>query len=146
MKKSLFLGIVLSLFLVFLTANFTFALSLPNPIDEDSLEGVIGAIVGFVWQLAIIIAPLMFIIAGFFYITSGGEPERVKKARNIFVYTLIGLVIVLVATGLYQLIANILGAEEDGGDEDGGDEANLDFCNPHYVYNKNYCKQMVASG
>ena len=150
MRKSLFLGIIFSLVLVFLTATFALALELTPPTNATSIEALIEGITNFVFNLAIIIAPIMFIIAGFFFITSSGEPERVKKARNIFVYTLIGLVIVLIATGLYALIAEILGAEgeppEEPPEEDEEGALKLDFLSFHYIYNENYRQQVAVSG
>ena len=49
----------------------------------------------------------MFIYAGFLFITSSGEQEKVRKAKNAFTYTLIGLVIVLAANGLVLVIESV---------------------------------------
>jgi len=112
MKKQSYVlvwGTVLGVFLSFLIINIVFAIV--NPLPVDNLEELIGAITKFIFNVAIIIAPIMFIIAGFFFITSAGEPEKVRRARNVFIYTLIGLVLVLLATGIYELIKSILSGE-----------------------------------
>jgi len=80
-----------------------------NPLGKENIQEVIGAISSFVWKLAIAIAPVMFIIAGLLFITSGGDPGRVRTAKNLFLYTVIGLAIVLLASGLYEVIKSILG-------------------------------------
>ena len=55
------------------------------------------------------VAPLMLIIAGFIFVTSGGSPDRVKTAKNLIIYTLIGVAILLFAKGLILVIKSILG-------------------------------------
>jgi hypothetical protein len=80
-----------------------------NPLQAESVQELIGKISWFVWRLAIAIAPIMFIIAGFLWITSAGEPGRVRTAKNMFLYTAIGLAIVLLASGLYEVLKSILG-------------------------------------
>ena len=101
----------MGVFLSFLIINIVFAIE--NPLPWESIEELIGAITNFIFRVAVIVAPIMFIIAGFFFITSAGEPEKVRKARNVFNYTLIGLVVVLLATGMYELIKSILSGGED---------------------------------
>jgi len=84
-------------------------IQLENPLDAENVQELIGAITFFIWRLALAIAPVMFIIAGFLFITSGGDPNRVRTARNLFLYTVIGLAVVLLASGLYEVIKSILG-------------------------------------
>jgi len=104
------LGLILGLVLLFSIVNvsFAFEFELENPLKYDKIEDVIGAIAGFVFQIALILAPLMLIIAGFLFVTSMGEPDKVRKAKDLALYTIIGLVIVLLARGLVALIAEIL--------------------------------------
>ena len=59
------------------------------------------------------IAPVMLIIAGFLFVTSGGSPERVQTAKKMMLYTLIGLVIILLAKGLITMLKSILGVKEE---------------------------------
>ena len=102
------LGVSLGMVLSFLIVNISHALVMENPIGFDNLQELIEAIAIFVFRLALIIAPIMLIYAGFLFITSSGEPEKVRKAKNVFVYTLIGLVIVLTAWGLVAVIESVL--------------------------------------
>jgi len=111
------LGLILGLVLLFSIANVSFAengengggfFKIENPLKYDKIEDVIGAIAGFVFQIALILAPLMLIIAGFLFVTSMGEPDKVRKAKDLALHTIIGLIIVLLARGLVTLIAEIL--------------------------------------
>ena len=114
------LGLILGLVLLFSIVNVSFAengengengggfFKIKNPLKYTEIDQIIMAIAGFVFQIALILAPLMLIIAGFLFVTSMGEPEKVRKAKDLALYTIIGLVIVLLARGLVTLIAQIL--------------------------------------
>jgi len=85
-------------------------ITIHNPLRVDTLEQLIEAITGFVFNLALILAPLLLIIAGILFVTSAGIPGRVTQAKNMAIYTIIGLIIVLLATGLVDEIQSILRA------------------------------------
>lgn len=53
-----------------------------------------------------IIAVLMIVVAGQRYITSNGEPEKIKQARNMIVYSLIGLIIAILAFAIVTFVQN----------------------------------------
>lgn len=64
--------------------------------------------------MAVPIAAIMFAYAGFIMVTAGGESSSAKtKAKDIFLNTLIGLVLALAAWLIIKLLLNIL--EWDGG-------------------------------
>ena len=44
-----------------------------------------------------VVAVIVIIIAGIMFVTNGGDPESVKKARNMILYSVIGLVVILIA-------------------------------------------------
>lgn len=134
---------VLSLVLNILIFNTAVAFEIPNPLKFESVQELIGAITGFIFQLGVIIAPIMFIISGYFFMTSGGEPEKVRKAKNMFVYTLIGLVVVLTATGMYNLIVSILGGTEEEEEEE---EVYRGSADPYCFYNESYRQQVLKFG
>lgn len=50
----------------------------------------------------------MLIMAGFFWITAGGNPENVKKASDMLRNALIGVAVAVGAKGLVLLIKNII--------------------------------------
>lgn len=49
----------------------------------------------------------MFIVGAFHYLTSGGNPERVKKAQSTLRYALIGLVLFLSAYLILRIIGTL---------------------------------------
>ena len=84
-----------------------------NPIKWDNFEDVINAIIDFIFWVAILVAPIMFLIAGFNFVTSGGKPDQVKSARNMMIYTAVGLIIIMLSKGIVTLIKNVFGVEEE---------------------------------
>ncbi len=85
------------------------AICIDNPLKAQSLEELIDAIVNFIFWFAMALAPLMIIIAGFLFLTAGGEPDKINKAKNIITYTFIGLLIILLAKGLISALKTVLG-------------------------------------
>jgi len=80
-----------------------------NPLCWDTIEEVIEGIINFIFWVALAIAPIMIIVAGFFFLTSGGNPDKIRTAKNMILYTVIGLVIVLLAKGIISVVKEIIG-------------------------------------
>ncbi|MDQ3064755.1 MAG: pilin [bacterium] len=76
-------------------------------IDWEQASGRIGlAVVEILMRLVAIIAVGYVIYGGFKFITSQGEPDSAKAARQTIINGMIGLVISLLATGIVRFIAN----------------------------------------
>ncbi|MFA5130983.1 MAG: pilin [Patescibacteria group bacterium] len=77
----------------------------PNCMTPQLLIGkVINSILGVVGSIALI----MFIFGGLTWMTSGGSADKIKKGRDIIVWSAIGLVIIFASYGLVRvLIQNI---------------------------------------
>ncbi len=104
--KSLFIfGILLFPAVVFGDNGMTIV----DPLGGIGLQGLIDNIVNFITFLAIIIAPLIFIYAGFQYYAAAGNPEEAKKAANTMKWAVIGLVIIFIANGLVSIIQDVIG-------------------------------------
>src|SRR4029079_14361387 len=68
-----------------------------TPCDKDatkSLDATIADIINILSVAVGIVAVIMIIIAGLRYVTSAGNPEAAKGARNTILYAVIGLVVV----------------------------------------------------
>lgn len=86
---------------------------------QDSITGTTGlgttsptaVVTGIVtWLLGIlaIIAVVLVIIAGFMWMTSGGNEEKITTAKNMLRSAIIGLVIILAAYGITLYVIRIL--------------------------------------
>lgn len=82
-----------------------------NCTDNLSINGIIIKVIN--WILAIVLAVdvLMIIIGGFLYVTAGGDDGRAKKGRATVLNAIIGLVIIIMAYVIANVVANFFSAE-----------------------------------
>ena len=85
---------------------------LDNPLEVDTLWEFVLLIANFIFRLALWIAPIMFIIGGFYYLTAAGSPEKIETGKKIILYTIIGLIIIISAKGLINMFKDIFDIEE----------------------------------
>lgn len=70
---------------------------------------VLDNIVDWLFAILLIIAALAIIIAGYFFVTAVGDPDKTKTARNFVLYALIGVLVGVCAKGLVALVRRIAG-------------------------------------
>ena len=102
-SKIIFLILLFSL----LIPLFIKAITFENPFENVTFEKLIENIINFIFLVTIAIVPIMIIVAAFYFLTSGGDSEKVRTARKILLFTFIGLFIVLSGKGIVSLIEQI---------------------------------------
>jgi hypothetical protein len=77
-----------------------------TPITQDvTLASLFGKIVSVVVLPVISGVALGFAIyAGILFVTSGGDPEKVTKARNALLWALVGVIVVSLSYGIVVLL------------------------------------------
>ena len=108
MKKILLISLLLSLPIIVSAVEFQ------NPLEYETFGELIDAIIKFIFNIAVVVVPLMIIIGAFYLITAGGDPKKIGTGKNIIVYTLIGLAIIMLARGLLAMIESIIGVKIGG--------------------------------
>jgi len=83
-------------------------IELENPIQVDSIQELVNGVIDWVIIFGMALAPLMIIIAAYYFITAMGDPAKIKKARDIIFWTIVGIVIILLSKGIILIIQNIL--------------------------------------
>jgi len=81
----------------------------PNPLGTTTFTGLINNIINFLFSIAVIVAPILLVIAGIIFMTAAGDPTRVSTARRMLLWTIVGFGIILISKGLVTLLQNILG-------------------------------------
>lgn len=76
---------------------------------STNLQDLLDSVINYIFLIATILTPMLIVIGGFYFMTSGGEIERVNTAKRIITYTIIGYVIILFSRGLVYILADILG-------------------------------------
>lgn len=60
------------------------------------------------FNIAIIIAAIYLVYAGWQYVTAAGDEEKAKKGLNTLIYALIGVSIALLAKGLIYMVSTFV--------------------------------------
>lgn len=84
------------------------SLQLYDPLQGADFFTVLNRIIDFLLLIAWPIAIVMTIWAGFLFITAGDSEEKVKKARTMLLYIVIGIAILIFSKGIISLVTNII--------------------------------------
>lgn len=82
----------------------------PPHIGAVNLVSLGNVIVTQVWVFFTIVAIIMFVVAGIQFLTSGGDPERVQKARSSFLWGVAGVAVGIIAYAIVTIVSGALGA------------------------------------
>ncbi len=83
----------------------------PGQVNITSTGGVVNFLLRILVLLRTIfwILVVIFIIfAAFYYLTAGGDEEKVKKANKMLLYTVIAIVVALLATAIPFLVRSLI--------------------------------------
>ena len=75
------------------------------------LEPVFERVVGFAAGGGLIAFFVMFVIAAFKYLTSGGDPKQMDSARNTMTYAFIGMVVIISSFIVLRLLSSFTGVD-----------------------------------
>ncbi len=74
----------------------------------DDVIALFSNLLTWIWRMFAIITVIIFVIIGFFYMTSRGNPEKVTQANTWLLYGIIGLVVALLSGGIVALVQNFI--------------------------------------
>lgn len=74
-----------------------------------SVETAINNVTNWTFVFVLTIAVLFLIFAGFQFITAGGDPEKLNKARSSLFYGAVGVGVAVMARGLVSFVRGLLG-------------------------------------
>ncbi|MFA6190396.1 MAG: hypothetical protein WC711_02685 [Candidatus Staskawiczbacteria bacterium] len=102
MKKLYAFGLILFISL-FCIAPLTFAQIEPTT-SYTSFPDLLAGIAGKLGAFITVLGGLMIIVAGFLYLISAGDPQRIKTAKSALTYAIIGIVVGLTAQAIVEII------------------------------------------
>ena len=73
-----------------------------NPLTGKN--GLFRGIAGVIALISGIIAVIIILTAGLRYVTSGGDPGKVKSAKDAIIATIVGLVIIVLADSIISFV------------------------------------------
>ena len=78
--------------------------SCPEPTGSKSVTGLIGSVISILSYIIGIAAVIMILVAGFKYITAGGDSNAVGSAKSTLTYAIVGLIIAALAQILVRFV------------------------------------------
>ena len=95
---------------IFLFFFVSFALAKEPDIPEINVDiwEILDRALNWFFGIALAIAAIMLVYAGFNYVTAAGNEEKIKTATKTLIFALIGVAIALLARGLPLLIQEFL--------------------------------------
>jgi hypothetical protein len=82
---------------------------LPNFVGVKTISELISKIAGFLIKLAMVLAVLALIWAGFQFVTAQGNEEAIKKAKRNLVWTIAGIFVILASQIIIEFVKEMLG-------------------------------------
>jgi hypothetical protein len=67
-------------------------------------------ITNWVFGLILVIATVLIFYSAFLYMTSAGDEEKVKSAKNFIIYAIIGIAIAFFAKAIVAIVKSLIGA------------------------------------
>ena len=103
-KKSLIISCLLTAVLL---APFA-AIAADIDVDNNAITKTIDNITTWIVNISLVIAILMYVIGGYFWVIDNGNLESVKMAKNIILSATIGLAIILIARSLVSIVKTLV--------------------------------------
>lgn len=82
--------------------------------DLNTILSTISGLVTTLTQIAMAVAFLVFLYGVIKFITAGGDEEKRKGAKNLIIYGLIGLFVMVAVWGLVAVLASTFGITTGG--------------------------------
>ena len=79
------------------------------PTDFKSLIEVIVTIAQWMFGILMALSIVFILYAAFLYVISQGNEERIKTAKTILIYAVVGLVVAVLAGGINVVIQDFIG-------------------------------------
>lgn len=103
-------GLLFFLFFAIMSGIAVAQVTIENPLGSGgkNIPTLISTISNWLLGIGMTISTIIVLWAAFLFMTSGGNKDRVTQARQTLWYAIIGLAILLLASGVSLLIKNIL--------------------------------------
>lgn len=80
-----------------------------NPLRSDNLVDIVDRVITIAFWVALSISPIPIIYAGFLFVTAGGQSKNIDTAKSMLLWTVIGLVVIMMARGIVPVLRNLFG-------------------------------------
>ena len=111
MKKILLALILISFLVVPVVGLASGSIEIRPPIGAKTFHDLINNIIDFIFTIALFIAPAMIIVGAFYFLIPSEKSENIETGKKIITYTIIGFIIIMMATGIVDLLRHVFEVE-----------------------------------
>jgi len=83
--------------------------------DTFDLQLFLEGLATWLFWIIMMLAVIFILIAAFYFLTAGGDPNKIAMAKSTLIYALVGAVVAVLAWGLVTFIATFFGADASEG-------------------------------
>jgi len=83
------------------------------PTNVTTAQGfidILAVVTDWIFVVLLVLAVIFIVLAGFQFITGGGDPAAISEARTKLIYAAVGIGVALLARGLPEAVRNIIGS------------------------------------
>jgi hypothetical protein len=81
---------------------------LRNPINANNIQDLLGLVMNIITMLVLPFAVFFLVRTGFWFVTAGGSEKNLARAKQDFLYVVMGLAIILGAQLIGAILQNTL--------------------------------------
>lgn len=97
-------------YVITLAATAATKFTIQNPLSSNNLQDIVNVISSRILEVIIPIAVLMYVWAGVNLLIAAGRAKYIERAKEIFKWTTLGLLVIFIGGGFVDLIRSILNA------------------------------------
>lgn len=91
------------------------AITITNPLIAEDIPSFIAAILDVVIKIGFMLAVFFLMYAGFLFVTAQGNEEKISTAKTAFLWTVVGVAVLLGAKVLANVVCGTLNEIGTGG-------------------------------
>jgi len=75
---------------------------------SPTVGGILDSALKILFPIAGVVCVIFLIIGGYMWMTSTGDPEKIKKAQSTLTWALIGLVFIMLCTSILYIVTKFI--------------------------------------
>ena len=79
------------------------------PLESIGLDSIITRVINWMLGLLIALAAIFIMVAAFYYLTSSGDEEKLKSAKNLIIYAVVAIAVGAISKLLVTIVVRLLG-------------------------------------
>ncbi len=80
------------------------AMSIGAPVPDDVINTTLGNVASWLKSIVLALALIFLFIGAMYFILARGDADKVKTAQQMVIWSLIGVIVVVLASGLITLV------------------------------------------